>query len=553
MGYRSRKERRREETATDGLVVDMVRQFADRYAFVRELIQNGIDAGTTELEVRARHYAGEGVFSVRDDGEGMTRQIVEGPLLTLFNSAKDEDDSKIGKYGVGFVSVFAIDPDEVLVETWRAGESWLLSLQPDHSYELATGDPSPFGPSGTIVSMRKRMGKAPFREHVEEMSRALRRWCRHARLPIHFRVDEEGASPVHRRIDEPLSVTSPVSVTVALDGMEIAIGAGPSAEPGFAGDTFGGFYNRGLTLFESSEPLSRTLSGLAFKVDAPRLSHTLSRDNVRHDDAYKLAVRRVEELALGALRREVITRLREAADAAAGEREADARYADVLTAACTASLGIAARDILVPLCHPLRDGSKTAPADELEEAGTVLYDRAPNDITAALSEKGTKVLRAAWPPIVLEALATKIGRAIRPAHAAVALLMPLVGEAREGGDAALVEAVARLLRVANEDVSGLALAVSTGAEPKRAAVRVPSDSEPQLVPAAEGVERFRWRAHDAWLLPVGHEAVANARVLAKSDVRTAAQLLVRYILLERRGELTKRESDALLSAYAEAR
>lgn len=551
MGYRSRKERRREETATDGLVADMVRQFADRYAFVRELIQNGIDAGATELEVRARHFGGEGVLSVRDDGEGMTREIVEGPLLTLFNSAKDEDDSKIGKYGVGFVSVFAIDPDEVLVETWRVGESWLLSLQPDHSYELATSEPSPFGESGTIVSLKKRMGRDTFREHVEAMSRALLRWCRHARLPIHFRVDEEGAAPFQQRIDTPLSVKSAVSITAELDGMHIAVGAGASVEPGFSGDTFGGFYNRGLTLFETSEPLSRALTGLAFKVDAPRLSHTLSRDNVRHDEAYKLAVRRVEELAKGALVREVESRLSEAAEAAAADEAAGAAFAGVLFAACTSCLRLGAAEITVPLCEPTSDGSLTAPAAELEADGIVLYEAAPNAITRRLREQGRKVLRAAWPTPVLEALASKLGRAIHPAHAAVTLLTPLAGGALEPGDAALAEAVAALLGAAREAVSGLALAESAGAEPRSAAVRVATASEPQLVTADDRVRRFRWQAHDAWLLPVSHEAVVSARALARHDVRTAAHLLTRYILLEGRGELDKRASDALLGAYAE--
>lgn len=34
-------------TAEGGIVDDMVRQFADPYAFLRELLQNGIDAGAT--------------------------------------------------------------------------------------------------------------------------------------------------------------------------------------------------------------------------------------------------------------------------------------------------------------------------------------------------------------------------------------------------------------------------------------------------------------------------------------------------------------------------
>src|SRR4051812_3835004 len=95
-----------------GLVTEMVRQFADPYAFLRELVQNGMDAGATNIEVRfERTPEGTCVSQVTDDGSGMSRQIIEGPLLTLFSSSKDNDTSKIGKYGVGFVSVFALEPE----------------------------------------------------------------------------------------------------------------------------------------------------------------------------------------------------------------------------------------------------------------------------------------------------------------------------------------------------------------------------------------------------------------------------------------------------------
>ncbi|MEZ4306676.1 MAG: ATP-binding protein [Polyangiaceae bacterium] len=56
---------------------------------------------------------------VADDGCGMTLDIIESALLVLFRSTKDEDSTKIGKYGVGFMSVLAIDPSEVTIDTWR--------------------------------------------------------------------------------------------------------------------------------------------------------------------------------------------------------------------------------------------------------------------------------------------------------------------------------------------------------------------------------------------------------------------------------------------------
>lgn len=61
------------------------------------------------------------------------------------------------------------------------------------------------------------------------------------------------------------------------------------ATPEARSDSFAGFYNGGLTLYETTQlPLLR-LQGLRFKVNSSRLQHTLSRDNVRHDSAFEQA------------------------------------------------------------------------------------------------------------------------------------------------------------------------------------------------------------------------------------------------------------------------
>ena len=94
-------------------IEDVIRQFADPMAFLRELVQNALDAGSQEVELRFEYDHGHqaAVVSVTDWGEGMTRDIVETRLVRLFNSTKDDDFTKIGKFGIGFVSVFAIHPD----------------------------------------------------------------------------------------------------------------------------------------------------------------------------------------------------------------------------------------------------------------------------------------------------------------------------------------------------------------------------------------------------------------------------------------------------------
>src|SRR5262245_34914372 len=226
--YRSRREDKPAAAPRTGLVADMVRQFADPYAFLRELVQNGIDAGASALSVHISRESGDlAITTVTDDGTGMTPEIMEGPLLTLFSSSKEDDLTKIGKYGVGFVSVFALEPEEVQVLTWRDGRAYLLRLYVDHRYTIEEAPPR--SGSGTSVALLKRMVAPAFLAHVALARASLRRWCRHAERPIRFRVSgAPGAGPeaaaTEERIDTPLSVIAPITVTATIDDEVFVVG-----------------------------------------------------------------------------------------------------------------------------------------------------------------------------------------------------------------------------------------------------------------------------------------------------------------------------------------
>src|ERR1700691_2390114 len=153
----------------------MVRQLADPYAFLRELVQNGIDAGASAIDVTvALDPEDLAAVSVADDGSGMTPEVIEGELLTLFSSSKEGDPTKIGKYGVGFVSVLALDPSEVVVETWRGGKAWRVRLERDHRYSIeeAPGNGARSG-SGTVVTVLSHVPRDGFGEHVARARAAL--------------------------------------------------------------------------------------------------------------------------------------------------------------------------------------------------------------------------------------------------------------------------------------------------------------------------------------------------------------------------------------------
>ena len=126
----------------------LVRQFSERSSFVRELVQNALDAGAGRIEVMLFEEGESLIIEVIDDGEGMDRDIIERYLLTLFRSSKERDLTKIGKFGVGFVSLFTLEPSLVVVDTGRDGRPHRVIFAADRSYTLAEVD-TPF--EGTTV------------------------------------------------------------------------------------------------------------------------------------------------------------------------------------------------------------------------------------------------------------------------------------------------------------------------------------------------------------------------------------------------------------------
>jgi molecular chaperone HtpG len=286
------REERAEAPRDQGIVGDVVAQFADPLAFYRELVQNSIDAGTPTVEVRLVYDAPGAVMraQVRDRGEGMSREVVENQLLVLFRSTKEKDPTKIGKFGIGFKSVLAPKPNIVVVQTSRAGRRLTLHLHPDLTYELY--DAGPATQSGTSVELELALAEDKADEFVRQSHAALVRWCRHATVPIEFHGQLLSGEPVTGRIDRPLALDGAlVEVRDTTDEGRLTCVVGL-----VAGDTepSTGFFNHGLMLHESDEPL---IGRLAVKIQDSRLGHTLSRDNVRRDERYDHAVGYARTLA----------------------------------------------------------------------------------------------------------------------------------------------------------------------------------------------------------------------------------------------------------------
>lgn len=277
---------------TDSTLNELIHQFSDPLAFLRELVQNSIDAGSRTIDIdvdlQEKGDQATAIIRVQDAGEGMSRHTIETKLLRLFSSSKDQDLTKIGRFGIGFVSVFAIEPDAVVVDTGHHGNFWRILFSPDKSYELFALD-EPI--EGTLVRIFKTLPLDDAHKLKTRARRVLARWCKHAEPTIFF-GDEE--------IQEPFDVDAALKITHKEQGTTIVMGFAEHEQ------TFAGYYHSGLTLHETN---SSDWPWVRFKIDSRYLEHTLTRDQIIKDGNFHKAHALLSTMALKTLPEALIDRL----------------------------------------------------------------------------------------------------------------------------------------------------------------------------------------------------------------------------------------------------
>jgi hypothetical protein len=542
----------------EGSVVDdLVRQFADPYAFLRELVQNAIDAGATRVTVRMeRGDRGEAHWSVEDDGKGMTLAVIEGPLLTAFSSSKEGDGESIGKYGVGFLSVFALAPTRVRVVTHRAEGAYEVSLDGAHDFEVTELDPRPGHGSTVIVDHPVPAGGDDAHELRGEM--ALRRWCRHAER----RIDLERPSPTGLRkvrIDEPLGLVAPVVVEASEGSIRAWVGpaAGTDRIDGArksleGADVFAGYYNRGLTLFESSDA-RHVVAGVRFKVVSKALRHTLSRDAVVHDAELKRAIDLVKRTAGKPLDEHLTSTLAEAAQRAS--RDGVWTSFDALLAAAWSRID--KRRVVVPLVPEPTGKARVIDVAAVAASDEPLYAAHDADgVGRAIAARGTRVLRAPSDEGERERyandLAAMTGKSVHFVEELATKLLPRSAADLGGAADDLAAALVTALRAAGSEIAEVRFAAIRGPGLGCASCLVPKDEKLPLVALASDLEAFRELApnRQALVLDANHAAVLRSVAIADDDQAVAAALLARLILLEQHGAISALSSDRLLELAA---
>jgi hypothetical protein len=292
------------DAVTAGAVENLVTQFSHAFDCVRELVQNSIDAGSPGVEVWtefqvAEGYVGAACLHVDDFGEGMDEAIIDDQLTTLFASSKEGDLTKIGKFGIGFVSVFALRPRAVLVHSGRGGEYWEVLFHEDRSFSKTRLD-TPV--EGTQVTLFVEADFQRYREIVDGARAALKKWCCHAepRLTFEDRSPPAGRPQCNETINEPFVVPGECLTRVEHPGTEIVLAY--NHRPIY------GLYNRGLALALTDigrsvfdETRAARYRHVALKLSSRYLEHTLSRESVMRDENYDRAMQLLDAAAGGPL------------------------------------------------------------------------------------------------------------------------------------------------------------------------------------------------------------------------------------------------------------
>jgi len=287
-------------SSAEEVLATLATQFRQRSAFVRELIQNSLDAGASHISLHLDAIDEYLHIRLDDDGCGMDRRIIEEHLLVLFRSTKDADHTQIGGFGVGFVSLFALDPVAVIVDTARYAKHLRVVMDAERHYTLVEVA-EPF--EGTSVELILELDPPAAATLAHEIYTAVHHWCRYAPAEITIEGEGPGFSFAHEVVDHPFRVDAPVWIEDESPGFRAVLGLTTLPEPLTA------YYNRGLTLAETNEAI---VPGVTFRVESGSLGHTLTRDRVRRDESFHRVVRRIQNLARGRLASQYLDALTQA-------------------------------------------------------------------------------------------------------------------------------------------------------------------------------------------------------------------------------------------------
>lgn len=263
--------------------------YSNAGVFVRELVQNGVDAIVEQRRtdpafvgrVTITSDEDAGVVTMDDDGVGLDHDRIESCLARIAYSSKTDDDDLLGRFGIGLLSAFLV-AKEIVVDTKRdGGEPFRWRASPDGTYVIERGDRQTRGTTVrlTIADGQERYARASvIRELLETYVRFLP-----------FDVVHEGTRVT---VGAPWEATDPFEAVRAFAGeLPLAVFRMDRgllwlrATRGGDGGRMDVFL-RGMLLERGTKKLlPKWASFVGGVVDAPSLSPTASRETFVDDEA----------------------------------------------------------------------------------------------------------------------------------------------------------------------------------------------------------------------------------------------------------------------------
>ncbi len=169
--------------------------YSDPGVFVRELLQNGVDAITArkrlgdevEGKVVVEVFSSD-TISVYDNGCGLTEAQIEQFLARIGSSTKrgelDSSDDFIGQFGVGLLSCFVVS-DEIVVITRSAAGGGALEWRgkPDGTYQLKPIKRQV--PVGTTVFLKAKPDYEDYFMYYR-LAELMEKYGQYLPIPIHL-------------------------------------------------------------------------------------------------------------------------------------------------------------------------------------------------------------------------------------------------------------------------------------------------------------------------------------------------------------------------------
>ena len=130
----------------------------DPWVFLRELVQNSRDAEARDISFSTYADASRQTIVCRDNGRGMSADHIRQYLLRLYASSKENDESAIGFYGVGFWSILLFQPDRICIASTFEGRAEALEIS-CRNFEIKAILPPSHLVGTEITLIRKSDGK----------------------------------------------------------------------------------------------------------------------------------------------------------------------------------------------------------------------------------------------------------------------------------------------------------------------------------------------------------------------------------------------------------